>query len=59
MSARLQEIKKENAPFLITLPKDLNSWLRQEKPKNLSLRRFIIVLLTNHRAGRLYNHSQQ
>jgi hypothetical protein len=52
MSAPLQEIKKESTPFLIELPKDLNLWLREKKPKHLSLRRFIIVLLTNYRATR-------
>jgi hypothetical protein len=53
MSARLQEIKKESTPFLIELPKELNVRLRQDKPKNLSLRRFIVVLL-----ARLYNQNQ-
>lgn len=55
MPAKLQTIKKHPAPFLIELEPDLNAQLRKEKPANLSLRRFIVVLVRKALATRLYN----
>ena len=53
------QTKKESSPFLIELPEKLKSELKDEKPKRLSLRRYIVVLLTNRIATNLYknNHS--
>jgi hypothetical protein len=52
-------MKKESSPFLIELPEELKCQLREEKPKNLSLRRYIVVLLTNRPLAQLYKNNRR
>ena len=55
MAGISQAIRKQSSTFLIELPEELKSELRNEKPQKLSLRRYIVFLLVNRYSTKLYN----